>query len=628
MLFFQKAILRLSILVWGVFLFFSTQIYGENNFSKLARKKSWLNLLHYQQDFWGDTASRADSRSFFMASDGQYNPRNELKETYKKFTSKDRFKWICHFPARYQFFLKNNLLTQDFSWEKKCPKLSFFRDQLSAKSISMVFSSYHVNTPASAFGHTLLRFNKSSAEGGGSELLDRAINYSANVTTSNALIYAILGITGGFYGEFAMLPYFYKMREYNDHEARDLWSYELNLTSSEISLLIDHLWELRQTLIRYYYFSENCSFYMLAVLDAVNPNWKLIEKSARVILPADTVRTLYKVPHFVKGVTYRPSLRKKLYTRYKGLTKKEKQAFYDHKKMNTLSKSSQVRVLDTVIENQDLRHSYKVLTNDEKASEVKRKLLIKRSQLEGETESVNIKTPWEEAPHNSHGSRRLRTLYSYHQNLNSIYSLEFRHALHDKSDPPWGYSSKMEIGFGKLRLGFTGFDYKGDYRRRILLEELELVKVSSHNPWTSFFKDFSWEFRVGIDSLEKLGSLLKLSPNLALSGGYYFEWGKFATGIYGKVKAQASSLFDKAYTVRLGPEWQVYYLTRKWSLGIKASMSFFLPQEIKDFSYEAEAYWSFFLGKNISVFTKWDWAKADAFLSERNRYWAGFSFYY
>ena len=60
-----------------------------------------------------------------------------------------------------------------------------------------------------------------------------------------------------------MLPYFYKLREYNDFESRDLWSYELNLTQKQISFLIDHLWEMKQTLIPYYYLDENSSCFVL-----------------------------------------------------------------------------------------------------------------------------------------------------------------------------------------------------------------------------------------------------------------------------------------------------------------------------------------------------------------------------
>ena len=58
----------------------------------------------------------------------------------------------------------------------------------------------------------------------------------ANVTVSNGALYAVLGLVGGFTGSWSNLPYYYKVREYNNFEARDLWSYDLNLRPDEVAL--------------------------------------------------------------------------------------------------------------------------------------------------------------------------------------------------------------------------------------------------------------------------------------------------------------------------------------------------------------------------------------------------------
>ena len=82
------------------------------------------------------------------------------------------------------------------------------------------------------------------------------------MTTDNPIVYSILGTMGGFKGSLVSLPYYYKIREYNDHESRDLWSYELNLSYEEIEVIIDHLWELGQTVFDYYYF-DGAHVYLL-----------------------------------------------------------------------------------------------------------------------------------------------------------------------------------------------------------------------------------------------------------------------------------------------------------------------------------------------------------------------------
>ena len=71
---------------------------------------------------------------------------------------------------------------------------------------------------------------------------------------------------------FHALPYFYKVREYNDYESRDLWEYDLNLSPRAVAMLVAHLWELGSTYFDYFYLSENCSYHSLAVLGVAEPS--------------------------------------------------------------------------------------------------------------------------------------------------------------------------------------------------------------------------------------------------------------------------------------------------------------------------------------------------------------------
>jgi hypothetical protein len=40
-------------------------------------------------------------------------------------------------------------------------------------------------------------------------------------------------LTGQYPGEYSIMPYYRKVKEYGDFESRDLWEYELNLTPEE-----------------------------------------------------------------------------------------------------------------------------------------------------------------------------------------------------------------------------------------------------------------------------------------------------------------------------------------------------------------------------------------------------------
>mgnify|MGYP000400942330 CR=1 FL=1 len=105
--------------------------------------------------------------------------------------------------------------------------------------MSLVFSAYNVSSPSSAFGHTLLRVSKEKLSAKSNkrkyELLDYGINYAASIPEgTNPMLYAFGGMGGIFPGNFSSVPYYYKIREYNDYEARDIWSYELNLSQEEV----------------------------------------------------------------------------------------------------------------------------------------------------------------------------------------------------------------------------------------------------------------------------------------------------------------------------------------------------------------------------------------------------------
>ena len=101
------------------------------------------------------------------------------------------------------------------------------------------------------------------------------------------------------------------MREYSDSESRDLWEYDLALTPREVAMLVAHLWELGGTWMDYWYLDENCSYHLLGALEAAAPRLRLIEPFAcrPLVVPADTVKVLFRNPGLVRAVHYRPAIR-------------------------------------------------------------------------------------------------------------------------------------------------------------------------------------------------------------------------------------------------------------------------------------------------------------------------------
>src|SRR5699024_3869014 len=83
--------------------------------------------------------------------------------------------------------------------------------------------------------------------------------------------------------------------------------YDLNLSPDEIERLMAHLWEMRGVDFRYYFFSANCSYQLLTLLDAARPGFHLAEAFPAWAIPADTLRVIAGQPGLVGQVDYRPS---------------------------------------------------------------------------------------------------------------------------------------------------------------------------------------------------------------------------------------------------------------------------------------------------------------------------------
>jgi len=107
----------------------------------------------------------------------------------------------------------------------------------------MVFPTAHINSPASMYGHTFLRVSSNHD----TPLISNAINFAAKTNDTNGLIFAYKGLFGEYEGRYSILPYYEKIKEYNNLEQRDIWEYDLDLTQEEINRLVLHTFELKDS---------------------------------------------------------------------------------------------------------------------------------------------------------------------------------------------------------------------------------------------------------------------------------------------------------------------------------------------------------------------------------------------
>jgi Domain of unknown function (DUF4105) len=513
---------------------------------RLAEHPQWRELLHYRLGLLGagfmggGYASQAADSEFFLSPRGNQDPEAELSATLRAFfaplsaaaavrlrgseSGTDRHA-LCRFPARFMFLRQALEIDVARLPVHQCPRAEQFFNELDPSSVTLIFSSYYLNNPASAFGHTFLRINKRNvlAAAERRELLDYAVDYSADVDSDNALIYAFKGIFGMFPGTFKRVPYFYKVRSYNDYEARDLWEYELNLEPAQLAMLVAHLWELGHTYFAYYYLGENCSYQILSLIDVANPQLQLLRDIHSPVIPADTIKALYASPGLVRRSSFRPSLRRQFNTRAERLDDAQRSAVEElaanpeRALPQTWSPERRIETLDAAADLVDVLYARELIDkSNSDAAQRKQRILERRAEIWLPSQVLVSEPPLAEAPEHGHGSHRLGLGAASFAGRFAP-TLEFRLALHDLADATPGYPELSAIEFMRARLQFWA-------PGRVELDDASLVRVSSLVPQTRFDRKISWEFDVGASTIRDAACEHCLAPRVAGGGGLAYAF--------------------------------------------------------------------------------------------------------
>ena len=303
-------------------IFFPLTVFGAAD--DVAYSPEWLALGHYQPDGRGGYKSSIDGEEFFVSESGRTNPQRELQATIDLFNEGKQTEKICVFQARYMFLAEKGLITQK---KFDCEEFEQFKTDLKPSGATLLFTDAYMNNPSSLFGHTLLRIDTKRK---GSQLLAHGANYGAFTNgAENSVLFAVYGLTGGYFGGWTVKPYYDIINTYNNIENRDIWELNLDLSERELEMLVAHLWEVGHTKTRYYFFSKNCSYMIMELLDAVRPSLYLAQKFPVQTIPVDTIKAVYAGPNLVKDVNYRPSRQAKILHRLKLMNKEQRQAMHD-----------------------------------------------------------------------------------------------------------------------------------------------------------------------------------------------------------------------------------------------------------------------------------------------------------
>lgn len=494
---------------------------------RLAEDPAWLRLGHWRRTPVG-WKSEADGPRFFRSLRGKTHPGAELEATLRALFDarpvEDELEDAqCRFPARLAFLSARLDVDPARLPRRRCPRQEQFLRRIRARSATLVFSSYYLNNPASAFGHTFLRLNQADEARPGKrfELLDYGVDYAATVDTPNALLYAFKGLFGRFRGAFNHYAYYYKVREYADAESRDLWEYDLALSPEEVATLAAHLWELGGTWFDYWYLDENCSYHVLGALEAAAPRLSLLEHVGAVVLPSDTVRALFENPGLVRAVHYRPSVRTQLAARTARLDGRGRSllealaADPGAPFPANLPHAERAAALDAAVDLLDVRF-FRDLTVGEApaAARARQVLLERRSAIPVQSPELVIPPPLERAPERGHGSFRLGAGGGLSSRDGGLALVDARIALHDLGDPPDGFPPLAQIEFAPVRLRLAPREERAE------VDEAWLARVVSLNALSRFDLRPSWRAKLGAATVRDGGCRSCLAAQAEVGTGF------------------------------------------------------------------------------------------------------------
>lgn len=475
----------------------------------LAGERYWHLLLHYRARTFGGYESEADGAEFFLATEGKTDPEAELRATITAFADQVHAALYdeaaaCRFPARFAWLAERLDFAALGLRAPHCPEYRKWHATLNAGSVSLVFSSAFMNAPASMYGHTLLLLGRKHDPD--NKLLANILNFAAYPTTDDPILYTLLGLAGGFPGRFAAMPYYVKVQEYSNFESRDLWEYRLAFSQEQIERLLMHAWELDHTYFDYYFLDENCSYHLLSLLEIADPRLHLTERFPLYTIPTDTLRVVLEQEGMVVSRDFRPSHRRMMNERRALLGSEEidvaERLVEDDELhlelLDGLAAERAARVLEAAHDYFKYEHGFDPGRDHEREAAVRKRefqLLAALGKLGVKTTPPEPQVPL--PPEVGHDTARFSVGAGWTRGGRPFQEIGLRTSLHDPLDLQDGYVTSSQVEMPALRLRVNPTLFERNARAGVVVERLDLIRITSLMPKDGWVLLPSWRVTLG-----------------------------------------------------------------------------------------------------------------------------------
>lgn len=516
----------------------------------LTYDPEWLALGHYRQSGAGWKSTIDDPR-FFLSPHGQTDPKAELAATIEalfapQITTNNHA--ASRFVARFAW-LKNRcgLSEADIT---HCNDADYSRLLADYKPTTIIlgYPAPSVSGMSSAFGHVFLSFVRDDR----SRLLAPTVSYAALIDENAGFLYPILGLAGGFRGYFTALSHSDKLKEYSLIACRDVWEYELALTTEEVERIFQHAWELRGVYSQYYFLDENCAYGVLALLNVGNPLFCPPSFDNRpFILPLDVIRHIHRIG-LVRAQHYSPSLLTTMRHNAQSLMASDiaisrALAYGNRSPDNALTAISNCSTRNVVLSTAMSLAAIRASTGETSASEHQRiiKPLIGAAQSPQDMSASQEPPPVPPSPEMAHLPSRV-TLGAVSLDGSLYWLTGFRFAYHDFLDPSVG----MDPAF---QLEIMGLEIVADGNGRIAAGEVCIFNMEALKPADSLYAPLSHSFEISAQYRNEVKSSNEL--NGVVEGGMGFTYALLPrTLVYGMGKMQFQTRCTRNTTwIGIGP---------------------------------------------------------------------------
>lgn len=588
-------------LLFCLLAFFSTPLLALSSLEKLSQDTYWLQLGHYRSAILSDWKSEVDAASFFIAAQGKTNPQAELQATIDAFNgvnlnSEETRAIICQFPARFNW-LKSKV---DNHWgELDCPELQRWKTVIDPAGITLVFPTAFMNNPSSMFGHTLLRIDAKD-QTRNKELVAFAVNFAADPDLQdNAATYAYKGLVGAYPGRFSLMPYYRKVREYNDLESRDIWEYKLNLTAIEVERVLLHLWELQSVHFDYYFIDENCSYQLLSLLQLAREDIDLTSSFLMQAIPSDTVAVL-RDNQLLQEPNYRPAFGTKLFHYSQQLSDLELESARSLMEGGEIDESAytiqqKAAILEMAYEWLNFEFYDQGLNRDIVAPRTNR-LLMARSRIKLLSPFTQPLRP-DISPEQGHGSSRFGVSIADTDRDQARYSISYRLAYHDLLDQSAGFIPGAKISFFDIEASINNANNSR-------LEKLYLIDAMALPVDNRIFDSWSWNLRMGFDR----------QPEQDTQSGHWFTQGGYGKSIgnpnqlqaylLGSFELNGGDITDNDLKAGIGSELGAIWQVNTSNKAALMANIMYLPDSDVDYHYQVDLDWNWAFERNWALRSK------------------------